>query len=168
MNDINQDPNNQAQNPSTPTEEQPKSKPKRIRKKSAAQRHKAKPNAKPDCESCPYRLKAMADNANETKTRLIDEIRKLDIPNRCKAELAILCARSRKLGIQILRFIRRHRHLGEAAILGAIIAYLLCFIPWVGGFLALIALAISIMGGVIRELREDLAALFAVEIPVCA
>jgi hypothetical protein len=99
---------------------------------------------------------------------LIDEIRKLQIPARAKAELAILCARAKELGIKILKFLKRHRHLGEASVIGALVAYMLCFIPWVGGFLALVALGLSLASGVVRELREDLATLFAAEMPAHA
>jgi hypothetical protein len=126
----------------------------------------------PDCEACPFRRKAMED-AEKSQTpkgrrRLIDEIRNLDIPARAKAELAaLLCSRARVLGCKILRFLKRHRHLGEAAVMGAVVAYLLCHIPLIGGFLALIALGMSVAGGVLRELREELAALFT-EDPFCA
>jgi hypothetical protein len=128
----------------------------------------------PDCEHCPFRIKAMEDAGKTTppqgsgRRRLIDEIKALDIPARCKAELALLCARAKELGIQAFRFLRRHRHLGEAAVLGAFVAYALCFIPWIGGFLALVALGLSLASGVVRELREDLAALFAAEMPAQA
>jgi hypothetical protein len=80
----------------------------------------------------------------------------------------LLCARAKKLGREILRFLKRHRHLGEASVLGAFVCYALCFIPWIGGFLGLIALGMSVASGVLRELREDLAALFAADIPACA
>jgi hypothetical protein len=126
----------------------------------------------PDCLSCEFRKKALeyatepkADqpSGGTRKARLIDEIRRLQIPARCKAELALLCARAKKLGKHILSLLKRHRHLGEAAVLGSIICYALCFIPWIGGFLGLVALGMSVASGVLRELREDLAALFTAE-----
>lgn len=126
----------------------------------------------PDCLSCEFRKNALKYAAEHEggqppggapKTRLIDEIRKLQIPARAKAELLLLCARAKKLGRKILNFLMRHRHLGEASVLGAVVAYLLCFIPIFGGFMALIALSMSVASGVIRELREDLAALFEAE-----
>jgi hypothetical protein len=128
-------------------------------------------NTPPDCETCPFRRKAMEDAENKKppkgQRRLIDEIKDLNIPARAKAELAILCARAKSLGAQVLKFIRRHRALGEAAVLGSIVCYALCFIPWIGGFLGLVALGMSVASGVLRELREDLAALFSME-PVYA
>ena len=45
-------------------------------------------------------------------------------------------------------------------LLGAIIAYLLAHIPWIGGFLALCALVTAAAIGVLKELREDIASLF--------
>jgi hypothetical protein len=129
-------------------------------------------NSSPDCESCPFRRKAIAD-AENSKTpkghrRLIDEIKDLEIPARAKAELALLCARAKELGRKIIRFIKRHRHLGESAVLGAVIAYLLCYVPFIGGFLALVALGLTVAAGVLRELKDSLAALFAADIPACA
>ena len=58
------------------------------------------------------------------------------------------------------RFIERHRQFGEAMLLGAVLAYGLAHIPWVGGFLALCALVTAAAIGVLKELREDIAALF--------
>jgi hypothetical protein len=126
------------------------------------------PTSSPDCGTCPFRRKAMED-ADKTppkgNRRLIDDIRALDIPARAKAELALLCTKARELGRKIIRFMKRHRHLGEAAVLGAVIAYLFCHIPIIGGFLALVSMALSVATGVLMELKESLAALFAADIP---
>ena len=162
MNDINQEPDKDP-NSGTPLNEQPK----------------PNPHAeKPDCEKCPYRLKAIEDAAKITATtqppagtarpRLIDEIRKLEIPARCKAELAILCVRAKELGRRILRFLARHRHIAESILLGSIIGYLLCFLPLIGPFLSLVALATAVTIGMVKELREQLSALFEAELPIMA
>ena len=87
--------------------------------------------------------------------RIIDEIRRLDIPAKCKAELAMLCAKAKKLGMRILRFLRSHREFAEAMLLGAIVAFLLNKVPLLGGFLALCALVTAAAIGLLRELRED-------------
>jgi hypothetical protein len=168
---------NNDPNTGTPPSVQPKLKPKRIRKPQAP-RPKAKPKAAaPDCENCPFRKQAL-ENAEKAKSgqptsgtpkpRLIDEIRRLDIPARCKAELALLCVRAKDLGLKVLRFIRRHRHIAESILLGAAIGWLLCYIPIIGGFLSLVALATSVAAGMVKELREQLAALFAAEMPAHA
>jgi len=100
--------------------------------------------------------------------KIIDEIRRLNIPGKIKAELVILAAQARQLAIAIIRFIKRHRRFGEAMILGVLVAYLLTHIPWIGGFLALCALVTAAAIGLMRELREDLTQLFATEVPVSA
>jgi len=125
-----------------------------------------------DCASCPFMKKALADAENAKKPkghrRLIDEIKDLDIPARAKAELAILCAKARDLGRHCIAFVKRHRHLGESIVLGCLIAYLLFYVPFVGGFLGLCALALTISSGVLRELQESIAALFSADIPAYA
>ena len=95
-----------------------------------------------------------------SKCRIVEEIRKLNIPARAKAELLMLWHKAQKLVEAIIRFIQRHREFAEAMILGAIIAYLLAHIPWIGGFLALCALVTAASIGVLKELREDIASLF--------
>ena len=158
MKDINQDPATD-QDPEAPAQGSPE------------------PKAQaPDCENCPFRKQALdAEKAKAgqppegaPKTRLIDEIRRLDIPARCKAELALLCVRAKDLGLKVLRFIRRHRHIAESILLGAAIGWLLCYIPIIGGFLSLVALATSVAAGMVKELREQLAALFEAEMPAHA
>ncbi len=154
MNDINQDP---------ATDQDPE----------AHAQGSPEPKAQaPNCETCPFRLKAMSD-AENSKTpkghrRLIDEIKDLEIPARAKAELAMLCVHGRELVRRVLRFIRRHRHIAESILLGTVIGYLLCFVPRIGGFLSLVALATSVAAGMVKELREQLAALFAADIPAYA
>ena len=93
-------------------------------------------------------------------SRILDEIRRLDIPAKCKADLAMLCAKAKGLGMRILRFVLSHRQFAEAMLLGAVAAYLLNKLPLVGGFLALCALVTAAAIGLMRELREDLARLF--------
>ena len=143
------EPTDKDPNTGTPPQEQPKPRPKCIRKKPATPRPKAETKVPPP--------------AGKAKTRLIDEIRRLRISDHCKAELAVLCMRAKELGRKLLRFLARHRYLGEAAVLGAFVSYALLFIPWIGGLMALVALGLSLASGVVRQLREDLAALFATE-----
>jgi hypothetical protein len=96
-----------------------------------------------------------------TKCKIIEEIRKLDIPARAKAELLLLWQRAQKLVEAIIRFMQRHKEFAQAMLLGSIIAYLLAQIPWIGSFLALCALVTAAAIGVLKELREDIASLFA-------
>ena len=103
-----------------------------------------------------------------SKCRFIDEIRKLDIPGKAKAELSILFAKARRLAVAILRFLKAHRRFAEALLLGAIVAFLLTKIPLLGNFLALAALATSAAMGLARELREDLTRFFEEDIPEAA
>lgn len=91
---------------------------------------------------------------------IIDRIRKLNIPARAKAELLMLYHRARSLGERILAFIERHREFAEAMLLGAIAAYLLAHIPWIGGFLALCTLITAAAIGVMKQMHEDLTQLF--------
>lgn len=92
---------------------------------------------------------------------IIDRIRRLNIPARAKAELLMLYRRARSLGERILRFIERHREFTEAMLLGAIAAYLLAHVPWIGGFLALCTLITAAAIGVMKQMHEDLTELFA-------
>ena len=95
-----------------------------------------------------------------SRCKIIEQIRKLDIPAKAKAELLMLWHRARRMVEAAIRFIQRHREFGEAILLGAIIAYLLSQVPWIGGFLALCALVTAAAIGVLKELREDIAGLF--------
>ena len=95
--------------------------------------------------------------------KIIDKIRSLNIPAKAKAELVLLWHKARRLVEAIISFLQRHRAFGEAILLGAIIAYLLAHIPWIGGFLALCALVTAAAIGVLKELREDIASLFEIQ-----
>ena len=92
---------------------------------------------------------------------VISRIRKLNIPQKAKAELLLLWTRARRLVEGILRFICRHRQFGEALLMGAILAYLLSHAPYIGTLLACTALITAAAIGVMKELREDLNQLFA-------
>ena len=91
---------------------------------------------------------------------IIDRIRRLNIPARAKAELLMLWHQSKRLVERILQFLERHREFAESMLLGAIIAWLLAHIPWIGGFFALCALVTSAAIGVLKEIRSDLDQLF--------
>jgi hypothetical protein len=95
-----------------------------------------------------------------TAKEVVDRIRQLQIPRRAKAELLLLWTRAKRLVEGILKFIERHRQFAEAVLLGALIAFLLAQVPWIGGFLALCALVTATAVGVMKELREDIAKLF--------
>lgn len=91
---------------------------------------------------------------------IFEQIKAMNIPARCKAELLMLWHKCKTIVEAALRFCQRHREFAEAMILGALIAYLLAQIPWLGGFLALCALCTAAAVGVLKELREDIASLF--------
>jgi uncharacterized protein involved in cysteine biosynthesis len=95
-----------------------------------------------------------------SKCNIIEEIRKLDIPAKAKAELLMLWQKAQKLVEAIIRFLQRHREFAHCMLLGAIIAWLLSCVPWIGGFLSLCALVTAAAIGVLKELREDIASLF--------
>ena len=103
-----------------------------------------------------------------SKRKFIEDIKKLKIPSRCKAELALLYARYRRLAAAIIRFLKTHRRFGETMALGCVIAYLLAQVPLLGGFLSLVALVTSAAVGLMRELREDLTRFFDIELPAPA
>jgi hypothetical protein len=100
-----------------------------------------------------------------SRPKFIDEISRLDIPSKCKAELTLLYAKCKRLAAAIVRFIKRHRKFGEAMILGCAVGWLLVQVPWIGGFLALCALVTSAAIGLMNELREDLTKFFDIDIP---
>jgi len=103
-----------------------------------------------------------------SKCKFIDELRRLKIHSKCKAELLMLYGKCQRLAAAIVRFIKRHRRFGEAMILGCIVAFLLGQLPWIGGFLALCALVTAAAIGLMNELREDLTKFFDAEIPAQA
>ena len=91
---------------------------------------------------------------------IIERIKKLDIPEKAKAELLLLWQRAKTLVENMLAFIERHKHLGEAIVVGALVAWLLSHTPMIGGLLALCALVTSAAIGVLRELRAEVELLF--------
>ena len=103
-----------------------------------------------------------------SRPKFIDQISRLKIPSRCKAELALLYAKCQRLAAAILRFLKSHRRFGESMILGCVVAYLLGQVPWLGAFLALCALVTAAAIGMMRELREDLSKFFDIELPAAA
>ena len=86
----------------------------------------------------------------------------LRISTQAKEELLALWHRNKRIVESILAFIRKHRHLSESLLLGAIVAFLLCQIPVIGSFLGLLALVTAGACGLIRELRVQLAEAFAI------
>ena len=91
---------------------------------------------------------------------IVDRIKRLDIPPKCKAELLMIWHRARILGERILSFIEHHQELSEALLIGAIMAFLLAHIPWIGGLLALCALVTATAIGLMKQMRSDLEQLF--------
>ena len=91
-----------------------------------------------------------------SKCKFIDAVAALDVPAKAKAELVMLWHRARTVAEGIVRFIQRHREFAESMILGAIMAYLLSQIPWIGGFVALCTLITAAAIGVLKELRDSL------------
>ena len=98
--------------------------------------------------------------------RIFDEIKRLNIPQRVKAELLILATRARNLALKILAFIRKNRHIGEAMVLGCIIAFLVAHLPWIGGFLALCALVTAAAWGFMKQVEADILEIFASEMSI--
>ena len=84
----------------------------------------------------------------------------LRISEDAKQSLLALWKRAHHLGENILAFIRKHRHLSESLLLGAVVAFLLCQLPWIGNFAALLALVVSGAVGLMREMRAQLAEVF--------
>lgn len=95
-----------------------------------------------------------------TKRTVKQRICKLRIPKEAKEALLRLWLKSKALVESILNFIRRHQHLTEALLLGAIVAFLLSQIPVLGSFLGLLALVTSGAVGLMREIRSQLAETF--------
>ena len=85
----------------------------------------------------------------------------LRISEDAKQSLLALWKRARHLVENILAFIRKHRHLSESLLLGAIVAFLLTQLPVIGNFLALLALVTAGAVGLMRELKAQLAEVFA-------
>jgi hypothetical protein len=94
-------------------------------------------------------------------SKAFEEIRKMDLPGKVKAELMMLWAKFRSIGDKIMAFIRRHKDLAECLLLGAIVAFLIGQVPWLGGFLALLALVTAASVGLMLEMRNYLMAMFS-------
>lgn len=92
--------------------------------------------------------------------RIVEAIANLKIPDKAKAELLMLWRKARGVAESILCFLQRHHEFCATLLLGALIAYLLSHIPWIGGFLALCALVTAAALGVLKQLRSDIEALF--------
>jgi hypothetical protein len=101
------------------------------------------------------------EGGSMTERTARSRIRKLRIPRDAKEALLRLWRRCKALVEAILNFIRRHRHLSESLLLGAIVAFLLCQIPVLGTFLGLVALVTAGAVGLMRELRSQLEETFA-------
>jgi hypothetical protein len=91
---------------------------------------------------------------------VFEQVKAMQIPAKAKAELMMLWHKAKHLVEAIIQFVQRHREFAEATILGAVIAFVLAQIPWIGGFLALCTLVTSAAIGVLKELRADIAMLF--------
>jgi len=96
-----------------------------------------------------------------TPKEIVNEIKELNIPAKVKAELLMLWFKCREIVEKILAFIRRHKDLAECLILGAIVAFLLSQLPWLGNFLALLALVTSAAVGLMLEMRNALMQVFS-------
>lgn len=91
---------------------------------------------------------------------IIDRIRKLDIPAKVKADLLMLWQTAKRIAERILAFLERNRHFVESMMLGAMMAFLLSRIPWIGTFLALCALVTAAAIGLMRQMHADFERLF--------
>lgn len=92
-----------------------------------------------------------------TQSTAFAKIAKLEIPERTKEALRNLWKTMKPLTEEILRFVYQHRHLTDSLVLGAIAAFLLGLIPFVGDFLALAALITLPAIGLLFEIRSLLA-----------
>lgn len=97
-----------------------------------------------------------------TRRTVERRIRKLKIPQDAKECLLRLWTKSKALIESILTFIRQHRHLSESLLVGAIVAFLLCKLPWIGDFLGLLVLMAASAVGLMRELRAQMGEALAV------
>ncbi len=91
---------------------------------------------------------------------IVDRIKRLDLPARAKAELMMLWHRCKRLVEKILAFLEAHKEFTEAMLLGAIAAFLLAQIPYIGGFLALCSLVTAAAIGLLKQIHADLTQLF--------
>lgn len=101
-------------------------------------------------------------NITKDKVRkIIARLRALDIPQRAKADLLLLWHYASSLVEKIIAFIRRHKHLTECLVLGAIVAFLVGQVPFIGGFFALMTLVTAAAYGLMAELQNELETVFA-------
>ena len=87
-----------------------------------------------------------------TRKTVLNNIRRLHVPERAKHDLIRLSRRAKKLVEKILLFLRRHQQFAESVLLGAIAAYLLSLLPVLGRALGLLALVTGAAIGLMREL----------------
>ncbi len=92
---------------------------------------------------------------------LVAHIRRLDLPANAKRALVWLAQRARQLVLAILRLIARHRRFCESILIGVVVSRLVLRLPWIGPYLATIALVVGAVIGLTHELRESLDRLFA-------
>lgn len=101
-------------------------------------------------------------NITKDKVRkIIARLRALNIPQRAKADLLLLWNYASSLVEKIIAFIKRHKHLTECLVLGAIVAFLVGQVPFIGGFFALMTLVTAAAVGLMAELQEELEGVFA-------
>ena len=89
------------------------------------------------------------------------QINALNLLAKVKGALFRFYLTSRRIGSLILAFIKRHPHLSESLLLGAIVAFLFSRLPGIGGFLALLALVTSAAVGLMLEMRDSLNSFFS-------
>jgi hypothetical protein len=84
-------------------------------------------------------------------------IQEFDIPRRVRGELMAWWHSAKRLVDAILRFMARHQHFTHCVLLGAIVCWLLCTIPFaVAHFMGLVAL-VGCAIGLAQDLRDSLA-----------
>lgn len=101
-----------------------------------------------------------------TQKEVVEEIKALDLPAKVKAELLRLWFKCKEIVEKLLAFITRHKDLAECLALGALVAFLIAQLPWLGNFLALLALVTSAAVGLMLEMRNYLSQMFAQPIQV--
>ena len=96
-----------------------------------------------------------------TQKEVVNEIKELDLSGRVKAELLKLWFKCKEIVERLIAFIKRHKDLAECLALGAIVAFLISQLPFMGNFLALLALVTSGAVGLMLEMRNYLSQMFA-------
>jgi hypothetical protein len=97
---------------------------------------------------------------SERARKIIKRIQALQIPQRAKADLLLLWTYAKELAEQIVAFVRRHSHLSECLVLGALVAFLVGQLPLIGGLLALMALVTAAAVGLLTELQAEMEKVF--------